>query len=206
MLPFQLIYKGKTKRSLPTVEFPEGFSLSYNERHWSNEKESLKLLKEVINPYVEKVREEMGLPIDQKALLIWDAFRGQQSQPITDALEDYSLVTVMVPKNLTHLLQPLDLTTNGSFKKMERAAFRDYFTNTIMKELESDPEKDVTTIKVDLKLSTLKPIHAKLMNEIYQHFKQAGRQTILNGWKSAGVVRAVADARSGAVAEFNPFA
>ena len=44
------------------------------------------------------------------------------------------------------------------------------------------------------------------MNEIYQNFKQAGRQTILNGWKSAGVVRAVADARSGAVAEFNPFA
>jgi len=58
-------------------------------------------------------------------------------------------------------------SSNGSFKKMERAAFRDYFTNTITKELESDPEKDVTTIKVDLKLSTLKPIHLKLMNGIY---------------------------------------
>ena len=44
------------------------------------------------------------------------------------------------------------------------------------------------------------------MNEIYQHFKQVGRQTILNGWKSAGVVRAVEGTRSGAVAEFNPFA
>ena len=52
---------------------------------------------------------------------------------------------------------------------MESTAFRDYFRNTITKELESDPNKDVTTIKVDLKLSTLKPIHAKLMNEIYQH-------------------------------------
>ena len=85
-------------------------------------------------------------------------------------------------------------------------SFRDYFTNTITKELESDPNKDETMIKVDLKLSTLKPIHAKLMKEMYQHFKQAGRQTILNGWKSAGMVRAVEDARSGAVAEFNPFA
>ena len=74
------------------------------------------------------------------------------------------------------------------------------------KKLESDPEKDVTTIEVDLKLSTLKPIHAKLMKKIYQHFKQAGRRTILNGWKSAGVVRAVEDARSGAGAEFNTFA
>ena len=86
---------------------------------------------------------------------------------------------------------------NVNFGKMEIAAFRDNFTNTIMKELESDPNKDVTTIKVDLKFSTLKPIHAKLMNKIYQHFKQAGRQTILNGWESAGVVGAVDDARSG---------
>ena len=57
-------------------------------------------------------------------------------------------------------------------------------------------ENNGLKIKVDLKLSTIKPIHAKLMNEIYQHFKQAGRQTILNGWESAGVVGAVDDARS----------
>lgn len=76
-----------------------------------------------------KVKEEMGLPIAQKALLIWDAFRGQQSQLIADALDDYNIVTVMVAKNLTHLLQPLDLTTNGSFKKMKRAAFRDYLAS-----------------------------------------------------------------------------
>ena len=100
----------------------------------------------------------------------------------------------MVPKNLTHLLQPLDLTINGSFKKMEKAAFRDYFTNTITRELEIDPEKDVTTIKVDLTLSTLKPIHAMVMTKIYQHFNKDGRETILNGWKVAGVVRFVEEA------------
>ena len=83
----------------------------------------------------------MGLPIDQKALLIWDVLMGQNSQLIND---DYSIVTVMVPKNLTHLLQPLDLTTNGSFKKIEKAAFSNYFTSTITKELQVDPEKDMT--------------------------------------------------------------
>ena len=66
-------------------------------------------------------------------------------------------------------------------------------------------ENNGLKIKVDLKLSTIKPIHAKLMNEIYQHFKQAGRQTILNGWKPAGVVGTVDNARSG-VAELNPYA
>jgi len=38
ILPMQLIYKGKTNRSLPSVEFPAGFLLTYNEKHWSNEK------------------------------------------------------------------------------------------------------------------------------------------------------------------------
>ena len=33
ILPFQLIYQGKTCRSLPAVKFPAGFSLSYNTKH-----------------------------------------------------------------------------------------------------------------------------------------------------------------------------
>ena len=63
-----------------------------------------------------------------------------------------------------------------------------------------DPEKDVTTIKVDLILSTLKPLHVKGMTEIYEHFKQDGCGTISNGWKT------VKDARNGIVLDFNPFA
>lgn len=43
-LPMQLIYSGKTKRSIPKVEFPKGFSLSANAKHISNEEESLKLI------------------------------------------------------------------------------------------------------------------------------------------------------------------
>ena len=37
ILPFQLIYKGKTKRSVPSSKFPAGFLLSANPRHWSHE-------------------------------------------------------------------------------------------------------------------------------------------------------------------------
>ena len=43
-LPFQLIYGGKTERSLPKFKFPNEFSLSVNEKHFSNTKESLKIL------------------------------------------------------------------------------------------------------------------------------------------------------------------
>ena len=41
-LPFQLIYNGKTTQSLPKIDFPDGFSLSVNEKHFSNTQESVK--------------------------------------------------------------------------------------------------------------------------------------------------------------------
>ena len=42
-------YTSKTSRSLPTTEFPEGFLLRFKKSHWSNEEETLRLLK-VISP------------------------------------------------------------------------------------------------------------------------------------------------------------
>ena len=35
ILPFQCIYGGKTIRSIPNVNFPDGFSLSANIKHYS---------------------------------------------------------------------------------------------------------------------------------------------------------------------------
>ena len=35
----------------------------------------------------------------------------------------------------------------------------------------ADPKRDVTTIKVDLKLSKLKAIHAKMVSKVYEHLQ-----------------------------------
>ena len=102
----------------------------------------------------------------------------------------------MVPKNMTHLLQPLDLTTNASFKKFEKRAFTEYFTSCIMKAIEIDPDRDVASIEVYLRLSTLKPRHAEVMTELYDHLRtQAGKDIIRAGWKAAGISENLADAR-----------
>ena len=72
-LPFQAIYKEKTKQSLPKVTFPTGFSLSASMKHQSNTQEVLKHFKEIAIPYVEAKRKKIGNP-DQFTLLIWDVF------------------------------------------------------------------------------------------------------------------------------------
>ena len=48
----QLIYGGKTNQSLLHFRFPESFSLSMNLKHYSNSLESIKIINEVIIPYV----------------------------------------------------------------------------------------------------------------------------------------------------------
>ena len=76
-LPLQLIYGGKIRKCLPRFKFPEKFSLSYNETHYSNEKEACKFIEEILQPYIKKVIERENLPVDQKSLVIMDVLKGQ---------------------------------------------------------------------------------------------------------------------------------
>ena len=69
----QLIFKSKTNESLLKVNFPEEFSLSANEKNYSNEKESLKVLDEFILSYIQQERKNLG-PENQKVLIIYDDF------------------------------------------------------------------------------------------------------------------------------------
>ena len=159
-------------------------------------------------PYIEKVKKEHNLPDYQKSLLIWDAFRAQSTATVIEKVSSHGIQTVLVPANMTHLLQPLDLTTNTSFKKLDKRSFSEYFSSSIMKELEADPSRDVTMIKVDLSLSALKPVHANLMKDIYEHFKtDKGKGIIKAGWKAAGIMEAVNSTRlsNKNVVILNPF-
>ena len=69
-LPMQLIYQGKTGLSLPNVEFPDGFSLSVNESHYSNENEALKFVEEIILPYIPESVRSLDVPIRRPFLFL----------------------------------------------------------------------------------------------------------------------------------------
>ena len=74
-LPLQIIYGGKTDRCHPKdFRFPSGFCVSHNEKHRSNEEETIKLIDTIIVPYIVEKRSELNLPTTKKALVIWDVF------------------------------------------------------------------------------------------------------------------------------------
>ena len=77
-LPMQLIYAGKTKRYHPQgIEFLSGFDVTHSLNHRSNEELAIQHIREIILPYVDKIKEELGQPKDQKSFLIYDVLKGQ---------------------------------------------------------------------------------------------------------------------------------
>ena len=150
-LPVQLIYGGKTSKSLPRVNFPKSFSLSANPKHYSNEQESIKVLEEIIIPYVKKERERLGMEKDQAALLIMDVFKGQMTSLVLKVLSNNNILLQSFPANFTYLFQPLDVQggPNGFVKRLMKRKFTDLYASQITLAMEEG--KELGTIEVPLK-------------------------------------------------------
>ena len=62
-LRMQLIYAGKTTNCHPQSNvFPQGFNITHWDNHWGNEDLDIQQAHEVILPYVNKVKKELGYP------------------------------------------------------------------------------------------------------------------------------------------------
>ena len=183
----QLIYEGKTPRCLPKdVEFPKEFDVTFTPNHWSNEEKSKQLLDNVIFPYLKK--HELGLPGDQKSLLIYDVFTGQTIKNIKEYIQENDCVIVYVPNNMTHYFQPLDLTVNAVAKHFLKDKFELWYANEVKKQLHEGTK--VYEIDIPLKLSILKPIHGRWLLALYDHLRN-NKEIIINDFESAGITEAV---------------
>ena len=79
---------------------------------------------------------------------------------------------------MTYLLQPLDLTVNGYTRTFTSRKFSEWYFSQIMKQL--DDGKELHDISIDLKLSKLKPLHAKWLVELYNQMSTAEGQKIIH--------------------------
>ena len=55
---------------------------------------------------------------------------------------------------------------------------------------------DLEVDRLDTKLSTLKPLHAKSITRSFHYFNSDGRSIMINGWRAAGITAAVARCRN----------
>ena len=92
----------------------------------------------------------------------------------------------MVPANMTHFFQPLDLTVNGSAKNFMKKKFVTWYANEVKKKIEEGVP--IESVEIDLSLARIKQTHALWLIELFNFLtSEEGKKTILNGWKKAGV-------------------
>ena len=185
----QIIYGSKTDRIQPRgVVFPKGFHVTQDEKHWSNETETVNFIEQVINPHVIDKRKELGLPADKKAVLTWAVFRGQTTDH--GILDSLNIKVVKVPANMTHFFQPLDFRAQLNSQRVRKKFYEKKFVTWYAEEIKKQMDAGIPTESTDvnLKLTSLKALHASWLIELYNVLTTAdGRETVLNGWKKSGV-------------------
>ena len=130
-LPLQLVYEGKTTRCLPTYSFPSTWNITYSANHWSNEETMKEYMEMVIFPYIRKIKEDLKLPDEQGALLIFDNFKAQCTSTILTLLDSHNINVALIPANCTDRLQPLDLSINKPAKDFLRKQFESWYAKQV---------------------------------------------------------------------------
>ena len=182
-LPPQLIYAGKTSKSLPKVEFPSGWCVTCTDNHWANEYTTLQYLDEILLPYVKQKRTELKCPDDQACLVIFDRFKAQCTATVLSVLEKNNILVSLVPANCTDKLQPLDVSVNKSVKEFLRGQFHEWYAGEVSQQLQSGEEVKL----VDLHLSRVKPLAATWLIRLMDYLKMHP-EIAINGFRRAGLL------------------
>ena len=183
MLPPQLIYGGKTDKCHPSFQFPEDWNITHSSNHWTNEDTTKEYILNVLVPYLEAERKALALPDDHPALLILDIFAAHRTLAVKELCAEHHIVMVFVPANCTGELQPLDVSCNGEFKAFMKQMFSDWYSDQVLKQLRYGDGQ----FALDLKLSTLKPLHANWLLQSWDMLRNKPETTI-RGWRQAGIL------------------
>ena len=157
IFPTQLIYQGKTSKnkSLPSIEFPSDWYITFTENYWSNEETMVDYFEKTLFPYINRKRQEFKLALYYPALVIFDRFRGQCTDKVLTLLEIHHLLTAVVPANCTDRLQPLDVGVNKTAKEFLRRQLHEWYSEQISSQLQGD--ESATIQPIDLRMGVVKP-------------------------------------------------
>ena len=128
LLPFQILYVGKTERCHPLTQFREGFDIWHTPNHWANGETSIHFVKNIILPYICTTRKDLGLGEEHMAVVIFDTFKGHTGSEMESLLLENNIMSVLVPSNCTDVLQPLDLSVNKPLKDHLRSKFQSWYS------------------------------------------------------------------------------
>ena len=145
------------------------------------------LVEKVLLSYV-RIKKSLYLYSSKKWVLIAGVFKGQWMEKVESLIEKYHGKMVPVPHNVTNYLQPLYLTVNRSCKSFLLDKTQIWYAEHDQAQISKGIAPE--SVSVDLKISMLKPVHAKLVNQYYNHIRTE-KDIVKNGWRRSGTTKAI---------------
>jgi hypothetical protein len=159
MLPLtQVIFGGKTVRCHPNggrTAPPEGLYYEHTKSHWQNEATYLTYVTRVIVPYRLETIKRMGLPANQKLILIHDLHFSHKSVELRDYCTANDIILIFIPAGCTDIMQMCDRVLNKSYKNAVSKAFVQYVAKKFVDHSESG---STDVFSLNMALSVMKPL------------------------------------------------
>ena len=141
----------------------------------------LEYVDSILVPYLTKTRIQQDLSEEQVSLLICDVFAAHRCESFLDKLEANHIKVVYIPAGCTGELQPLDISVNQVYKVELK---RHWYAGEIEKGLREG--KEVEDVKVDFRLSAIKPIRAKWLMDVHAIMNEKS-DLILDGFRKSRI-------------------
>ena len=146
LLPFQAIYMGSTKQSLPTPKatnyddlLKAGFKLetSGTKTYWSNQEKMKTFVNDILAPYFNKKKIDLKLPPSQKSLWQIDVWSVHRSNEFRYWMQKNHLNIILdyVPGGCTGAHQPCDVGIQRPLKLSMRKSYHEDVVNEFLSEL-----------------------------------------------------------------------
>ncbi len=100
-------------------------------------------------------------------------------------LKENNIHQVFIPAGCTGELQPLDISFNEEFKSLMKSNFSWWYANEVKESLDSGT--NLQDIKVDLRATLMKPLHANWLMMSLTTLK-ATPDIIVRGFEKSGII------------------
>ena len=159
--PAQVIFGGKTKRCHPNAgkpPFPDGIYYDHSESHWQNPETMIRYITSVLVPYRIATIARLGLPVDQKMILILDLHYSHKDKVVLAFMVECHIIPVYIPAGCTDLHQVCDVVVNKPYKNGVVKAFVDYVSAKYCEYLNRPNPDPNDVFQLSMAGSVMKPL------------------------------------------------
>jgi DDE superfamily endonuclease len=183
LLPPQLIFQGKTSRSLPPHTVTSKASqahLTFSDNHWSNQNTMQQYIEEIIMPYADRCINQHRLPADASIILVLDVWAVHKSEEFRRFLRTKHprIQLIFIPANCTSKLQVADVMLQRPFKHGITKRFNEWAGQLIIEQI---ADGKIVGLSESLKMSTIKPLALQWCIESWTDLKEQPA-LIIAGW------------------------